>query len=308
MTDERPAMRAHIAVPATCANLGPGFDILAVALELQNEVDVEQTGGAEISVDPGAGAPPELHDPARNLVTRAYALACEAAGVEAPGARFICHNRIPFRRGLGSSSAAALGGVLACVALHRPPWDGAQILSLVTEFEGHPDNAAAAMHGGLTIVAPGAEPRMLRVDEELHVVLFIPDVELATDEARGVIPDGYTRADAVFNAARCALLVRAVAERDWGSLRDAMDDRWHQPQRTALMPWLPDLIAAANTAGACGACLSGAGPSVLAFTPIDPAPVERGLVAAAAAHGLGGRTLVSRVRNYGARVDSGLRV
>lgn len=299
-------MRAHIAVPATCANLGPGFDILAVALELQNEVDAEQAQIPGIEVDPGPGAPPELHDPARNLVTVAYARACEAAGVATGGVRFRCINRIPFRRGLGSSSAAALGGVLACVALHRPPWGEERILDLAVELEGHPDNAAAALHGGLTIVAPGVAPAMLRVDEELRVVVFVPEVELSTEEARRVVPNSYSRADAVYNAARCALLVRAVAERDWRSLRDAMDDRWHQPQRTALMPWLPELIAAARDAGAYGASLSGAGPSVIAFTAGDTSRVEDALCTAAADRGVAGTTLVSRVRNYGARVDSGL--
>ena len=299
-------MRATVRVPATVANLGPGFDVLALALELQNEVEAEQTGEPGISLDPGPGAPDELRDPGRNLVVRAYAAACAAIGVEATGVAFRCVNRIPLRRGLGSSAAAALSGVLAAVALHRPPWDEVRILEQVTALEGHPDNAAAALLGGLVIVAPGAAPVTMRVAEELLAVVFVPEMELSTSAAREVVPTELSRADAIFNAARCALLIRAVAEKDWSTLGTAMEDRWHQPQRTALMPALPDLIAGAVGAGACGAALAGAGPSVIALTWRDPEAVQAGFMAAARGHGLRGRSIVSRVRNWGARVDTGM--
>jgi homoserine kinase len=299
-------VRVRVAVPATVANLGPGFDILALALELQNEVEVEQTGEVGISVDPGPAAPEELRDPQRNLVCRAYAAACAAAGAPGDGVAVRCVSRIPLRRGLGSSAAAALSGVLAAVALHRPPWDETAILEQVTALEGHPDNAAAALLGGLVIVAPGYQPVTLSVPEELLAVVFIPDVELATDEARRLVAQSFSRQDAIYNAARCALLVRAVCERDYASLGAAMDDRWHQHQRTALMPALPDLIASATAAGADGAALAGAGPSVLALTHRQPEVVQQAMAEAAKRHGLRGRSLVSRVRNFGARVDVSL--
>ncbi|TMC50716.1 MAG: homoserine kinase [Chloroflexi bacterium] len=299
-------MRARIAVPATVANLGPGFDVLALALELQNEVEVEQTGERGTSVDPGPGAPPELQDPGHNLVVRAYLHACAAIGVPGNGVSFRCVNRIPLRRGLGSSAAAALGGVLAAVSLHRPPWDESAILERVVELEGHPDNAAAALLGGLVIAAPGAPPVTMRVPEELLAVVFIPDLELATAEARRVVAESFSRADAIFNAARCALLIRAIAERDYGSLRDAMQDRWHQRQRTELLPALPDLISAALDGGASGAALAGAGPSVMALTYRDPERVQEAMASAARRHQLRGRSIVSRVRNWGARVDVGM--
>ena len=299
-------MRATVRVPATVANLGPGFDVLALALELQNEVEAEQTGEAGISVDPGPGSPEELRDPDRNLVVGGWVTACRAIGVEPAGVSFRCVNRIPLRRGLGSSAAAALSGVLAAVALHRPAWDEVRILEVVTGLEGHPDNAAAALLGGLVIVPPGAAPVTMRVPEELLAVVFVPEMELSTRAAREVVPDQLSRADAVFNAARCALFIRAVAEKDWATLGTAMEDRWHQAQRTALMPALPDLIAGAVAAGACGAALSGAGPSVVALTWRDPEPVQRGFMEAARRHDLRGRSIVSRVRNWGARVDTAL--
>jgi homoserine kinase len=296
-------VRARIAVPATVANLGPGFDILALALELQNEVEIDQTASGVV-LDPGPDAPPELRDPERNLVVRAYAQACAAIGVDAGGIAVRCVNRIPLRRGLGSSAAAALGGVLGAVALHRPAWDEGDILKQVVDLEGHPDNAAAALLGGLVIVAPGAAPVTMRVPEELLCVVFVPDMEIATASAREVVAESFSRADAVYNASRCALFVRAIAERDYASLRTAMDDRWHQTQRSALMPAMPDIISAALGAGACGSCLAGAGPSILALTFSDPAAIQEAMAAAASAHSIGGRSIVSRVRNYGARVDT----
>jgi homoserine kinase len=296
-------MKVRIAVPATVANLGPGFDVLALALELQNEVVATQTGEPGISIDPGPGSPEELRDPSRNLVSRAYTATCAELGVLPNGLHFSCVNRIPFRRGLGSSAAAALAGVLCATSLHAASWDEQRILDWVSGIEGHPDNAAAALFGGLVVVTPGAPTVNVDVSDELRAVVFVPSFELETALARRVVPRAFTREDAIFNAARCALWVRAVALRDWASLGAAMQDRWHQPARTALFPALPELIAAAVEGGARGAALSGAGPSVVALTDGDPLPVAEALSAAALRCGVAGETISSRVRNWGARVD-----
>ncbi len=212
-------------------------------------------------------------------------------------------NRIPIARGIGSSAAATLAGVLTAVSLHRSPWSEEVILDTVATMEGHRDNAAAALFGGLAICAPEAHTVRMDVPEELHAVLFLPDARLHTAESRRVVPQVFPREDAIFNAARCALLVRCLATRDYAGLADAMDDRWHQPFRTALVPALPRLIAAARGAGAAGAALAGGGPSVLALTPLDPAPVEAALQSEAQAAGISGQTLVADVRNWGTRVD-----
>jgi len=294
-----PLDEVRITAPATVANLGPGFDVLALALELQNEVTVRRTGGAGLSVDPGDGAPEELRDPARNLVTRAYTATCAELGVLPDGMHFTCVNRIPFRRGLGSSAAAALAGTLCATAMHAATWDEQRILQWVAGIEGHPDNAAAALFGGLVIVVPEAPVVTMEVPEELRAVVFVPEFELPTALARRVVPQAFTRAEAVFNASRCALLIRAMALRDWATLGTAMQDCWHQPPRTALFPELPALIDAAVKAGARGAAMSGAGPSVVALTDGDTESVA----AAMSACGVPGSTIVSRVRNWGARVD-----
>jgi homoserine kinase len=296
-------MEVRIAVPATLANLGPGFDIFALAIELQNEVRATRTGEQGISIDPGPDAPAELHDPAKNLVLRAYTATCAELGVLPDGVHIACVNRIPFRRGLGSSAAAALSGTLCATALHAAPWDEQRIIAWVADLEGHPDNAAAALLGGLVIVVPDEAAATMDVSDELHAVVYVPEVELSTTLARRVVPNAFTREDAVFNASRCALLVRSVALRDWDSLGIAMQDRWHQPARTALFPALPELISAAMEAGARGAAMSGAGPSVVALTDGDPETVEAAMAAVASAHGIGGEAIVSGVRNYGARVD-----
>ena len=296
-------MRVSIAVPASVANLGPGFDILALALQLQNEVRCESRDDGAVVIDPGEGGDDSLRDPERNLITRAYLHACRAIGVEQFGAGFQCVNRIPFGRGLGSSAAAALSGVLAAVALHHAPWDEQAVIDSVAELEGHRDNAAAALLGGLAICAPGAPAVQMNVPDELRVVMFIPDGALSTGEAREVVPREFSRADAIFNAARCALLVRALALRDYDTLGAAMDDRWHQPARSVLLPALPHLIAAARAAGAAGAALAGAGPSVAALAVGDTAAIENALQGAAAAQGVAGRATTLGLRNYGTRVD-----
>ena len=295
-------MRVRVAVPASVANLGPGFDILALALQLQNDIRAEQRPGP-MSVDAGRDAPAALHDPAHNLVTVAYAKSCAELGVPATDVHFACVNRIPIGRGMGSSAAAALAGVLVATALHQAPWDEDAVLERAAAIEGHRDNAAAALLGGLAICAPGAPAIHMSVSDDLRAVLFIPDLPFATHEARQVVPTTFSRADAIFNASRCALLVRAFATGDHAGLRIAMQDRWHQDARFALMAGAQEIVAAANDAGASGAALAGAGPSVIALTPLDPQPISAAMQSAAAAAEVEGQIMVLPPRNYGTRVD-----
>lgn len=297
-------MRVRVAVPASVANLGPGFDILALALQLQNDVRAEQVEGDDLTIDPGSGAPDDLRDPQRNLVSRAYVYACEVRlGVQGGGVHFSCVNRIPIGRGLGSSAAAVVAGVLVASAFHHAPWDADDILDCAEELEGHRDNAAAALLGGLAICSPEVPSVQLPVAEELRAVLFIPESPFPTTESRGVVPAQFSRADAIFNASRCALLVRALAIGDHASLRVAMQDRWHQDARFALMPGSKAVVDGALGAGASGAALAGAGPSVVALTPLDPEPIAAAMAVSALSAGVAGRTMVLSPRNYGTRVD-----
>jgi homoserine kinase len=295
-------VRVRVAVPASVANLGPGFDILAMALQLQNDIRAEQRPGA-LSIDAGPDATLALNDPAHNLVTVAYAKSCAELGVPSSGVHFTCVNRIPIGRGMGSSAAAAVAGVLVATALHQAPWDEDAVLDRVAALEGHRDNAAAALLGGLAICAPGVAAVHMAVSDELRAVLFIPDIPFTTTEARQVVPTSFSRADAIFNASRCALLVRALATGDHSGLRVAMQDRWHQDARFALMPGAEEVVNAAIVAGASGAALAGAGPSVIALTPLDPAPIVAAMAEAGAVAGVAGQTMVLPPRNYGTRVD-----
>jgi homoserine kinase len=295
-------MRVRVAVPASVANLGPGFDILAMALQLQNDIRAEQRPGP-LTIDAGPDAPAELHDPQRNLVTIAYAGACTELGVTATGVHFTCVNRIPIGRGMGSSAAAALAGVLVATAFHQAPWDENDVLERVSSLEGHRDNAAAALLGGLVICAPDAPAVQVALSDELRAVLFIPHTPFTTNESRQVVPATFSRADAIFNASRCALLVRALVIGDHAALGVAMQDRWHQDARFALMVGSREVVAAALAAGASGAALAGAGPSVIALTPLDPEPIAVAMATAASNAGVTGGTMVLTPRNYGTRVD-----
>ena len=295
-------MRIRVTVPASVANLGPGFDILALALHLQNTVRAEERAG-DLSIDPGPDAPDELRDPEQNLVTRAYALTCAELGVPATGAHFACVNNIPIGRGMGSSAAAALSGVLIASALHHAPWDEHDVLDRAAALEGHRDNVAAALLGGLAICAPDAPAVQLPVSDDLRAILFIPERPFTTAEARKVVPSEFSRSDAIFNAARCALLVRAFAVGDHAGLRVAMQDRWHQEARFALMPGAKAMVEAAIDAGASGASLAGAGPSVIALSPLGAEAIAVAMSRAADDAGVPGRTMVLPPQNYGTRVD-----
>ena len=292
-------MKATVRVPASSANLGPGFDILAVALQLQFTLHVDSTDNGRIVID---GV--DHTEDSKHLVAQSYLHACDTVGVS-PSDRGISAtttSEIPPTRGLGSSAAVTVAGILAAVALHRAPWDEHRVLREAAAIEGHPDNAAAALLGGFTICAPGGITKRIDVPDDLRAVLYVPDLQLNTEEARKVIPDSYSRADAIHNAANVALFVRAITCHDYDSLVPAMRDKFHQPQRTALLPWLPEMIAAAQASDAA-ASLSGAGPTVIALTAKDPAPVISSMETAAKAASLSGQAMVVGLRNYGSRVD-----
>jgi len=299
-------MLLRLRIPASTANLGPGFDILAMAVQLQMEITGERREGGEVSVDAGDAQPPAFSDPARNLVCTSYVRACTALGLsyEQRGLHITVSSEIPSSRGLGSSAACTLGGVLLANGLRGDGlWDQEAVIQEAATIEGHPENVAAALLGGAVICAPGMPARHIEVPDELRCVLFIPALELSTQEARRVVPGDFPRADAVFNASRCAMIVRALMSGDLGDLGAAMEDRWHQPQRAALMPWLPAIIAAARAAGAHGAALSGAGPSVLALVSGETDTVAAAMRRTAERQEIAGTVRTVAVRNFGTRVD-----
>lgn len=254
-------MRLVATVPATSANLGAGFDSLALALDLCNEVTVDTEARPGV-VWEGEGAT-ELPTDGSDAVSRAMREAARTLGLELPTFALSSINRIPVERGLGSSAAAAVAGIeLATALLGRDP-EPERTLAIASRLEGHPDNAAAAVYGGLTIAF---DDRAVRVDpsSDLRPAVLIPEHDrLATAVARDALPRQVALGDASFNAARAALAVVAIA---WHPdlLRDALQDRLHQRARLALLPSVEPIFQRLWDEG-FPVCVSGAGPSLLAF-------------------------------------------
>jgi homoserine kinase len=260
----------HVRVPATSANLGPGFDALGLALARHDDVWVQpRQHGCHVHIEgEGAGDVPTDE---RHLVVRALRAGLEHAGVAQPGLELRSVNRIPHGRGLGSSAAATVAGLLLARALvgERAPdrvacLDDEAVLGLATTMEGHPDNVAACLLGGATVAWTSHRPQAVRlpVHEGLHAVVLVPDSRLATARARGLLPEVVPHADAVFNVARAALLVAALGTGSTALLHDATADRLHQEQRRPAMPESLALVDRIRESGGAAA-VSGAGPSVL---------------------------------------------
>src|SRR5712691_179708 len=249
-------MRLTVRAPATAANLGPGFDTLGLALDLVNEFALEADAEPGIEVD-GEGAD-ELGDPAANLVVRTITRAFGDAGAPPPY-RLTCRIRIPLRRGLGSSATAVAAGVLLAARLRGAVPDPAHVLDEAVAIEGHADNVAACLLGGLTIAYQtddGWRAERLEPSVDLHPVVFVPEREaVATDMARRALPELVPLADASFNLGRAALAVAALTERP-ELLADALADRLHQPHRLALAPGAASLFHQLQIQG-LPVCVSG---------------------------------------------------
>lgn len=286
-------MRVRVRVPATSANLGPGFDALGLALALYNDVTLEEADRVSVAVE-GEGSG-RLDEGAKNVVARGAALAFEIAGRALPGVRLRCVNRIPLGRGLGSSAAAWVGGLVAANALMGEPLDQDALLAAATRAEGHPDNVAAAILGGLTVscaAGPHVTAVSLSVPREIEWVVLVPETESSTREARAVLPESVPRADAIFNVQRVSLFLAALAAGRAELLALAMQDRLHQPYRLRLFPWMDAVAAAGRAAGALGCVLSGAGPAMLAAVrPRGGESVARAMEQALRGAGIAGRSL-----------------
>jgi homoserine kinase len=307
--------RVIVEVPATSANLGAGYDCLGVALGLFNRVEVEVRGWSrgeiELTVD-GEGVGELPADRTNRCVLGIEAALREVRG-EIPdgvGWRIEMHNEIPLSRGLGSSAAATVAGLVAGNSLLGEPLTSADLLRLATAIEGHPDNAAAALLGGFTVCAltdDGIESMRFDAPRDLRAVLFIPEVRLATDDMRAALPAKVPLEDAVANLSRVAIGVAGMAMGRFDLLRVLTVDRLHEQYRAKAYPQLTQFIEAARRAGAIGACLSGAGSTILAFSDSvrTITRIEAAFGAAAADTDLPGRIAVVSPRNLGAHLVKG---
>jgi homoserine kinase len=283
---------ASVRVPASSANLGPGFDVLALALDLHLEVEARESAKTSITWD-GEGAD-EVPLTRKNLLIRSTQEPFAGWTRPLEGVELRVRNHIPIGRGLGSSAAAIVAGITLGAKLRGLPISPQRILELAFPLEGHGDNLAAALYGGFCIaVTENGGVRVHRLDwpPRWRAVLFVPNEVSPTQEARRLVPRRPAREDAVFNIGRVAEWVLACSQRDRSLVRSAMDDRLHQPGRVRAYPYLDDAIAAAEQAGALGAALSGAGGSVIAVADRNHDPVARAMSKAARAHGINGRVI-----------------
>lgn len=301
----------RVRVPATTANLGPGLDVLGMALDLHSVVEIA-TADADVTVTYDGAGEAEVSLGADNLVVRAAEALFTRQGVRPDGYRLAIHNPIPLARGLGSSAAAIVGGIVAAnrlVAELAGPTAAAstdELLALATALEGHPDNVAPALLGGVTVAVQDEERvhvHSFQPPARLRLVVAIPEFPLSTMKAREAMPEQVTLGDAVFNVGRASLLVTALLSGRFDLLAVACDDRLHQPYRSRLVPGLAEVVAAARAAGAAAAFLSGAGPSVIALIEggkQTPGKVGRAMTDAFLSHGVHARTLVAGAARYGA--------
>jgi homoserine kinase len=295
------AKGATVRVPASSANLGPGFDVLALALDLHLSVEARESVKTTITWEGQGGAEVPLNR--KNLIVRAADEPFAGWSRPLSGLELRVRNEIPIGRGLGSSAAAIIAGITLGAKLRGLRMPAQRILELAVPLEGHGDNLAAALHGGFCIaVIENGGVRVHRLDwpSRWRAILFVPNDLSPTHEARRLVPRRPAREDAVFNLGRVAEWVLACSQKDRSLVASAMDDRLHQPGRARAYVYLDDTIAAAEQAGALGAALSGAGGSVIAIADRNLAAIGSAMTGAAASHGVNGKPLALSAAPAGA--------
>lgn len=295
---------ARVTVPATAANLGPGFDTLAMALSLRNTIEIRPADeGIDVQAE-GAGAG-QLPTGPDNLIAQAAAAAFDALGQHPAGFSIRALNRIPMASGLGSSAAAIVGGLMAADALVDGGLGPADLLGLAAKLEGHADNAAAALLGGLVLVRRQGDMIQARSApvRDLQLLVVVPDLELSTAEMRRALPQQVPLEDAAANVANLAFLLEALRIGDLGLLADSTEDHLHEPHRIPLIKGAEQARRAGLQAGAVAVVLSGAGPGMLAFCDENQAAVSAAMVNSFAHDGIEAQPFALGLDRQGAKVE-----
>ncbi len=293
-----------VRVPATSANLGPGYDAVGLALSMSMRISLDWAPHPIVEVH-GTGADLIPHGP-EHPAYQAARFVAELVGELDAHFHLIQENAIPPARGLGGSAAALVGGAVAANDLLGRSLAAPDLLNLVCELDGHPDNAAPALLGGLVIgtLTPEGVSAVRLEPKGLKAVVAVPDFSVSTTAARRALPEKISHKDASFNVGRAGLLLGALATGEYDLLRVAMQDRLHQPYRSHLIPGLEDVIEASLANGAYGACLSGSGPTILAFSSEDHAgKIARAMRAAFAQRSVQAKAWALDVNLSGARVE-----
>jgi homoserine kinase len=305
MTDQPLSRAFTVRVPATTANLGAGFDCLGLALELYNSILVEPAQALEIHITgEGAGTLPL---DGNNRIVKAMQRACAALRRPVPSVRLHMQNSIPLARGLGSSASVNVAGLMIANHIYGTRLSPSDLLYLANQLEGHPDNVAPALLGGMVVAAVDeGKPHAVKIPwpEVLRCVIYAPDASLSTAKARAVLPPTVSRADAIFNAGRAALWVAALTQGRYDLLRLATQDHLHQPYRKALIAGFDSILSSALTAGAYGAFLSGAGSSLAAIADGSAEAVAAAMQSAAKTAGHRGRVFILAANRDGAMLES----
>ena len=295
----------QISVPATSANLRPGFDVLGLALDLRNVFQVTPSATTTITIDGHGTHLPTGQD---NLFYKAFRQLYDLAGQQAPPLQIHMHLNVPPGKGLGSSATAVVGGLVAANAYLGLPYAPMELLAeaITLEHGNHADNVAPALLGGLVanVIDDGKVISIrLPIPDELQAALFIPDFEMDTIQGRALMPSQYPTADVVFNTGRVALFLSALTLERYDLLRIAMQDRMHQPYRSQIFPLLPAIIEAAIEEGAHGACLSGGGSSVLALGTERLGDIAVAMLGTARSAGITGQAKVLQVDRHGVQAQ-----
>ncbi|WP_046228322.1 homoserine kinase [Paenibacillus dauci] len=285
----------RVAVPASTANLGPGFDTLGMALSLYSWLELKEAEQTSITLlgDQLYGIPTDK----TNLIYKIAQSVFEKTGVSIPELEITMYSDIPLTRGLGSSASALIGALAAANALTGHLLSDEELLNMATAFEKHPDNVGASLYGGIIAATwDGEQARCIGIQppEALQALVVIPEFQLSTTKARDVLPAQLSMADAVYNISRSSLLVAALSSGKLEMIREAMQDRLHQPYRAALIPGMEPILAHAAEYGALGIALSGAGPTMIALVDRHSAQkqqLENYLLQTMQSHGIAAQAL-----------------
>ncbi|WP_457625001.1 homoserine kinase [Persephonella sp.] len=290
-------------VPATTANLGAGFDTFGLALSLYNEFEVEEYDGVVIETIPDNSL---LKIPEKNLFVQVLKYACEKRGKTFHGAKVKQITNVPVARGLGSSATAIVAAILISTLVSKKQLTDELFFDIAYRFEPHPDNLLPAWKGGfITALLDNNKTYYQHLDfpEDIKAVVVIPDFELSTEKARAVLPENIPLKDGIFNLQRASLFISAVVNKRYDLLKIAMDDRFHQPYRKKLIPGFDDVVSNALEAGALGASLSGAGPTVLALATENFESIGNAMVEGFKKHNVKADYRVLEIDKKGATVE-----
>lgn len=295
-----------VRVPATTANLGPGFDSLGIALNLYNYFIIEEIeeGLETINIEQSSGRSLEI-PLSENLFVKAMEKVYQRLNKKMDGLKVTEEINIPFARGLGSSASAVVAGLLAANYILGKPLKEEELMEIAVDMEGHPDNVLPAFKGGFivnVITDDGLVHKKLEITEELSFIVLIPDFELKTEDVRKVLPTKISYTDAIYNLSRVALLTASFYDKDFKILKTAMEDRLHQDYRSRLIPGFYQLMDAAYNEGAIGFALSGSGPSVLAIAEQNANNIGKVMVDEYKKQGISSKFLIKTVDNYGCKV------